>query len=185
MRRFLLSLILAGASVSAYAVPIPFDFSGGSLSATGAVALASYTPNSGSALLDNGESQAFDFGMVSVLGFGSGQLTVSVDFVSPIFGSAGVTGPYSVFNVVLVNSGQWSGGSTTFNYNYLGNAGSAQLAFDPINTTCFLCQPAFTFTGTLTNLGSMPVPEPGALTLLGIGLTLVGALSVGRRRKVR
>jgi hypothetical protein len=178
MNRLLLSICLLIAAGAANATLIPFQFNGGSLSATGAIALSGYSANSGSASLDDGGSASFTFGTVSVLGGGIGNLTLGVNFVSPINGTQGVTGPYSVFAVVLYNEGHFSGGSTDFAYNYLGNVGTGRLTVNPIDARCFFCYPSFTFSGSITNLGSRAtqVPEPGTLALLGSGLLALGMI---------
>jgi hypothetical protein len=180
------ALFLLGTS-AANAISVPFSWDGGSISATGALALAVYNPTTGSAgsLGDGETSGSLHFGTVSVVGLGDGQLTVAVDFVAPDTNPAspGVTGPYSVASVFIFSSGKWSGGSTLFDYSYDGYVGMARLDFDAIDTGLQI-GPKFDFFGTITNLGSRPavqLVEPAVLVLFAIGLTVVAGF---RRREL-
>ena len=176
-----LGLLFSG---TAHAIPIPFEWTGGSIEATGAFALASYSPNAGStSLLDYGESQGgINFGVVSVfLGVGAGALSVAVDFITPVSTTETVTGPYTVYSAFFFSGGTWTGGSTDFAYNYMGNSGMARLTMTPIDVTPKQSGNQFSFFGSITNLGTVPLSEPGTLGLLGFGLVTVAAI----RRKAR
>ncbi len=131
MKRMIAVVLLAGVSLAANAVPIPFTYIGSSISATGALALSTYHPS-------------FD------------------------------------------SVGNWSGGSTDFGYLYMGNAGTARLTATPISSRSILSWPSFTFSGSIMNYGSeatvTPVPEPGMLSMIGLGLAIVGVVAGVRRR---
>ncbi len=175
-----LGLLLSG---TAHAIPVPFAWTGGSIDATGALALASYSPNAGSTSdLDYGESkEGINFGDVSVyLGAGAGTLSVAVDFILPESTTETVSGPYTVYSAFFYSGGTWTGGSTDFAFNYMGNTGMARLAVNPIYVPIQHGY-QFSFLGSITNLGSVPLSEPGTLGLLGFGLVTVAAI----RRKAR
>jgi hypothetical protein len=180
MKNLFAGLIISACSLQAFAVPINFEFSGGSLDTSGSsVVLSSYTANSGSAMLDDGEWANFTFGSASVVGFGNGDLELTVDFTSPIFGSESVNGAYSVASIFIFSAGEWEGGYTDFDYLSNGYAGTARLSFDAIDTGLQL-GPHFEFNGTIKNLGSTAVPEPGSMALLALGLI---GLGVSRRKQ--
>ncbi len=175
-----LGLLFSG---TAHAIPVPFAWTGGSIDATGALALATYSPNAGSTSdLDYGESQGgINFGVVSVfLGVGAGALSVALDFINPISTTEAVTGPYTVWSAFYYSGGTWTGGSTDFAYDYMGNTGMARLTLNPIDIPIQHGY-QFSFLGSITNLGTVPLSEPGTLGLLGFGLVTVAAI----RRKAR
>ena len=176
-----LGLLFSG---TAHAIPVPFEWTGSSIEANGAVALTSYSPNAGSTLppLDYGESQeGINFGDVSVfLGIGEGTLSLSVDFITPESTTGTVTGPYTVYSAFFFSGGTWTGGSTDFAYDYLGYTGMARLTLNPIDIPIQHGY-EFSFIGSITNLGTVPLSEPGTLGLLGFGLVTVAAI----RRKAR
>ena len=172
---------MAGAT---HAMSVPFSWSGGSLNATGAVALASYSPTAGStsALANGATESGILFGEISLIVVGSGILTVGVDFITPLLSTETVAGAYDVFSVFIFSGGKWTGGSTDFAYNYMGNAGMARLTMGAIDTGLQL-GPTFQIRGSITNLGSAVVaslPEPGTLSLLALGLA---GISWTRQRK--
>ncbi len=175
-----LGLLFSGA---AHAIPVPFEWIGSSIEASGAVALTSYSPNAGSTLppLDTGQSQdGINFGDVSVfLGKGEGTLSLSVDFITPESTTGTVTGPYTVYSAFFFSGGTWTGGSTDFAYDYMGTTGMARLDMNPIDIPIQHGY-NFSFVGSITNLGSVPLSEPGTLSLLAFGLA--GAAWVRRRK---
>ena len=54
IKRLLAGFAMALCAGSALAIPVPFTWSGGSISATGALAIDDYDPTSGSVTLDDG-----------------------------------------------------------------------------------------------------------------------------------
>ena len=174
-----LTLVAGGAQ----ALAIPFSWNGGSLNADGALALASYSPTSGSAgsIAVGDTVGGLNFGTVSLLGGGSGTLEIGVNFVDPNPSGQSVSGPYSVLSLGFISGGTWSGGSTDFGYSFGGYTGTARLTMDAIDTGLQF-GPSFTFTGSITNLSQelASLPEPGTLAMVLFGLAAFGF--AGRRK---
>ncbi len=183
MKSYLLGLILACCALSVSAMPINFAFDGGSASATGAVGIGSYTGYSGSASLDDGESANFTFGNAAFVGYGDGELSIGVNFISPIFGEESVTGAYEIWSLGFIAGGKFAGGSTIFDYIAGDYVGSAELTLDPFDVK-MQCGACFNFDGKITNLGSVntqEVPEPLSAAFLGLGLLAFGLTRRQRR----
>ena len=175
-----LCLLASGAQ----ALSVPFSWDGGSLNATGALALASYSPTTGSAgFIDVGDTvSGLDFGTVSLVGVGSGTLTIGVTFVDPNASTQSVSGPYEVFSALFVSGGNWTGGSTNFAYSYGGYDGLARLTLNPVDVPLQL-GPSFNISGSITNLsqrlsenggGNIALAEAGTLIMLMFGLAALG-----------
>ena len=170
----------------ASAVPIPFFVSGSELSGQfdNGDGFGIYTNYSMPAPheLDDGQSFEFNFGSVIAGGAGSGWLELVVHLSSPTpDGTVADFGAFQVFGFILTLANIDWGMPVYYNYSYGGASGGLlSLNMYDLDHSFGFKQ---TLTGKITNKRSpTPVPEPGALLLLGGGL-LAFATVRGRREK--
>ena len=199
--RSILAIGLLGLACSANAVPVTFDLDGASssvevrdfegsflcgLSACGIDATLSSGFESLSATLEPGESWTFHFFDLSFhgLGSGSGTIAASLGFDSPIGApnaeGTGSGGFLTAFGAVTGGNLTWATQPGTFSlldgtmYSvFLENLDGLALGTVAVNGTITLLQGPG---------GSVSVPEPGTIGLLGMALLGMG---LGARRKAK
>lgn len=177
---------LLGLAASASASPILFQIGGSELDIVGlGFGDYEYHANSGSLLLDEGESQPFDFGFVDVSAFagGGGLAQLTVQLLSPTVdggvASIGAFGIAAAFDFGTVGI-EWFGPATV-SYSWGGLSGGS-LSVDMFDVAGFY-HDGFTLSGRITNVRApVAVSEPGILLLLGSGLL---ATALVRRRASR
>lgn len=187
---------LTGLISASNAMAIPFEVgTDSSLTATGiGLGLYGYTAlASGPFSLNEGDqSPTVNFFNVSFLALAQGQITVTIDLLSPTADGPVIdAGDFTVVGLVTTDFSlgrvdlDW-GAPVTFGYSYGGlDNGIFELDLFDIHATystwCSLDGPVV-IQGTLTNIQD-PVPEPGTMLLIGAGLACLVGYNRSHRKK--
>lgn len=197
LKTMLATTLLAG-SLSANAIPVTFDLAGAPTSSVdvdfqpgrvcvGCGISATLNPLLGSLnrTLDVNESWEFDFfdlGFYGLIGGGEGTIQASLGFDSPLGApnadGSGEGGFFTLFGAITGGNLTWQQPSAFS----LADGTLYSVAFENLHG---ITLDSTTVSGTITLLqdsGSVSVPEPGTMGLLGLALLGMG---FGARRKVK